>query len=303
MGRQASFSVCPFPFSLPRGIVPGATRVERGMSLLTAFVLAQAIVGGQGGNSVASSQLNGYYNARREVTFSGTVTGKTKGQAPGYAQGMSILVKSGKNIREVELGPAWYVGRQSSMINMGDKLKVTATPLRVGRGNVFLARQIVRGKSVLALRDRAGNPYWSPRRVATRGASGGSGVRMANQGTMYQGTVGDATTFMVNGEEYAGYVVNTPNGPVNVAMAPTWYWNQQPTYFNSGQNITLYGNRASNRVGNQSIAGGVILVNSANYGGGDLFLRPGGFPVYGGFNNGSGRSTSLGGGGNTVVGP
>ncbi|GEM_PF-1003747 len=259
------------------------------MSVLIPLLLTQAIVGGQGQTSIGSAQLDGYYNARREVTFSGTVAGKTKGRAPGYAQGMSILVRTGKTLRDVELGPAWYVGRQQAAIKLGDKVTVKGVPLALGKEKVFLARQIRRGRQILALRDTTGMPYWSARRerVAVSGNNaGGSAMTMGN---MYQGTVGNMTTFTVNGEEYAGYVMNTPDGPVNVALAPTWYWNQQPSYFNAGDTVTLYGNGPSSRVGGQNSLGGlggVVLVNSLNYNGGSLVLRPGGVPVYGGFYNG-----------------
>lgn len=253
-------------------------------ALLPLLVLGQAVVGGFGQDS--ASDLSSYYDRKKEVVFAGSVTGKAKGQAPGYAQGMAILVRSGKNIREVELGPAWFVGRQKAMINLGDKVKVTATPLRVGRKSVFLARQIQRGKSILALRDASGMPYWTVQRprVAVMDRS----TEPTGEGTAYNGTIGRLTTFMVNGEPYAGYVLNTPDGPVNVAMAPTWYWNRQPTYFGPGDTVTLYGNGPAAKVGGAGSlggAGGVVLVNSATYSGGTIVLRPGGFPVYGGFRN------------------
>ena len=256
--------------------------------LISLVVLGQGIVGGPSQGPTSGTKLDGYYNRRNEVTFSGTVASKAKGMSPGKSQGMSILVRTGKTIREVELGPAWYVGRQSAAVNLGDKVKVSAVPLLVGRQKVFLARQIVRGKSILALRDASGNPYWAIRRERVASKDSGAAMRMGNA---YEGTVDRATTFMVNGEEFAGYVVNTPNGPVNVAMAPTWYWNNQPNNVNVGDNISLYGNGPATVVGNNGtgIRGGngvgVVLVNSATFGGGTIVLRPGGFPVYGGFRN------------------
>ena len=48
-----------------------------------------------------------------------------------------------------------------------------------------------------------------------------------------------------------------------------------------GDNISLYGNGPARMVGGNGV--GVVLVNSATYGGGTIVLRPGGFPVYGGF--------------------
>lgn len=245
------------------------------MSILIPLLVGQAIVGGQGQASPGSSELDGYYNPRREITFSGVVTGKTKGKAPGYAEGMSIMVKTGRTQREVELGPTWYVGRQSAAIKLGNRVKVTGVPLRVGRQQVILARQITRGKEILALRDTGGYPYWSAyrkQRVAV--TSNGAAQQLNNR---YDGTISSVSTFDVNGESYAGYVLNTANGPVNVAVAPTWYWQNQPTVLRLGDSITLFGNGGATRVGN------IILVNSLNYAGGTMVLRPNGIPVYGGF--------------------
>ncbi len=259
------------------GIVIPPTAVKAAMSMLIPFILSQAVVGGYGQTSPASAELDGYYNPHREVTFSGTVTGKTKGKVPGMAQGMSILIRSGKNLREVELGPAWYVGRQSASVNMGDKVKVTGVPLRVGRENVILARQVTRGRNILALRDTDGMPYWNPVRRTRVAVNGGNSAaqRMDNR---FEGTIGSTTTYNVGGENYSGYVLNTATGPVDVAVAPTWYWNNQPTYYRVGDTITLFGTR-----GNATNVNGVILVNSMDYAGGTIILRPGGIPVFNGF--------------------
>ena len=246
------------------------------MSVLIPLLLAQAIAGGQGKDS--AGDLSGYYNPRNEITFSGTVTGKTKGRAPGYAEGMSILVRTGKSVREVELGPAWFVGRQQAALNLGDRVKVTGVPLVVDhREKVTVARQIARGKQILALRDNQGMPYWDPRR---------SGKMASSTGTQYRGRINRANTYTVNGEQYSGYVVDTANGPIDVAVAPSWYWNNQPNVLSPGADVTLYGNGPAAHVGAEGGYGGVILLNSATYSGGTILLNNGGVPVYGGFRGG-----------------
>lgn len=245
------------------------------MSILLPLLAVQAIVGGQGHDS--AGDLSSFYNPRREVSFSGTVTGKTKGRAPGYAEGMSILVRTGKTVREVELGPTWYVGRQQATINLGDKVKVTGVPLVLdGREKVTVARQIMRGHQILALRDNSGMPYWDPRRSS-------SGMVTSNMGSRYQGRINRANTYTINGEQYSGYVVDTDNGPLDVAVAPSWYWNNQPTIFTPGTNVTLYGNGPVTRVGSTNGYGGVLLLNSATYDGGTIILNNGASSYYGGF--------------------
>jgi hypothetical protein len=245
------------------------------MSVIIPLLLGQAIAGGYGQSSPASAELNGYYDRRRETTFSGTVTGKTKGQPRGGVQGMSIMVKTGRVQREVELGPAWYVGRQSAAINLGEKVRVTGVPLRVGRQNVFLARQIRRGNNILALRDAMGMPYWDARRTRVAVTNNSGAAQRLDR--RYEGTISGMNTFDIEGESYSGYIVNTVDGPVNVAMAPTWYWNNQRSAFRVGDNVTLFGGTSATNVN------GVILVNSVNYPGGTIILRNAGVPVYGGF--------------------
>ncbi|RYG25507.1 hypothetical protein EON82_06845 [bacterium] len=260
------------------GIVRERRAVKAAMSMLLPILVGQAIVGGQGPASPGSSELAGYYNPRREITFSGVVSGKTKGKTPGFAEGMSIMVKTGRNQREVELGPTWYVGRQSAAINLGDRVKVTGVPLRVGRQQVILARRIMRGRNILALRDASGLPYWNARRTTRVAVTGNGAAQQLNN--RFEGTISSSNTFMVDGEQYAGYVVDTANGPMNFAVAPTWYWRNQPTTLRIGDTVTLFGNGGATRIGN------VTLVNSIGYNGGTIVLRNNGVPVYGGFYRG-----------------
>ena len=243
---------------------------------LSLLVMGQAVVGGQGSSSAAD--LSSFYNPRKEITFTGIVKSKAKGKVSGYAQGMSILVMSGKTIREVELGPTWFVGRQKASVNLGEKVTVTGVPLILDRRQrVVVARQIVRGKQVLSLRDAAGEPYWDARRK-TR-------VAMDKE-SMYRGKVSGMKKFMVNGEEFMGYTVDTDDGPRDFAVAPSWYWANQQNVVNVGDAVTLYGNGPAARLG------ATTLVNSFSYGGGSIVLRgPGGVnPVYGGFVTLGGRT-------------
>ena len=249
------------------------------------LVLGQVIVGGQGRDSAAD--LSGFYNPRTEITFTGIVKSKAKGTVPGYAEGLSILVKSGKSVREVELGPTWFVGRQKASVALGQKVTVTGAPLLLDkRQRVVVARQIVRGKQVLALRDRSGMPFWDARRKTRVAANG------INE-TAYKGSIMNAKRFDINGEEYMGYTVNTVNGPQDFAVAPSWYWANQPNVVRSGDYVTLYGYGPARRFGN------VTLVDSFGYGGGFIVLgTPGYSPYYSGFTTlGGNRLGAYGNGG------
>ena len=243
------------------------------MSLLLPLLLGQAIVRGPAQNAPTTGGINVSYDRRKEITFTGSVTGKTKGSTPGKSQGMSLLVRTGKTVREVEVGPAWFVSRQDASVKMGDKITVTGMPVVIDRRQrVVIARQIKRGKNVLALRDAQGTPYWS----ASRGQMA---MNPSDMGTAYSGTIGNMTTFDIDGVPFAGYVVQTPNGPMNVAVAPMWYWQNQPTTFSVGNNVTFYGS-------NPIRSNNVILADSATYGGGTFVFSRGGIPVYGGFRPG-----------------
>jgi len=246
----------------------------KAISILTAVALSGAafgqavVVTGSGGYGY-DSPYNRLYDTRHQVVISGRVTGKTFA-APirGMAEGMSLLVKTAKQgTFQVDLGPRWFVANQFAHVNVGDKVKVIGSDVRIDGNRVILAKQIVNptGK-VLALRDLSGNPYWAAMPTTTTTVIPNDAI---------SGTVLSNGTVVVDQTPMVSYLVQTPNGNVNVVTAPDWYWNHQDVTIGPGSQIRIVGANQLLQVGN-----GVYVANTIYSNGSTFVLRNNGIPVW-----------------------
>jgi len=246
------------------------------LSVAASAAYGQAVVvrrGGSGGYGY-DSPYNQLYNRSTQVTLSGRVVGKAKTKPmPNMAEGMNILVRqnNGQTV-QVDVGPTWFVKDQFARVNVGDRVRVIGSRVNIGNQRVVLARQIVNSKGrVLALRDLRGNPYWSA----------GRGEIAQIPSNAVQGTIVRADTFLIDGVNQVGYVVDTVNGPVNMVVAPEWYLNRQDLVFTPGQNVAITGARRAFQ------AGPYVTVVDSVYTGNNVFVfRNGGVPVWNGFYGG-----------------
>lgn len=241
---------------------------------LGATAPAQAVrLAGSGGFGNAS-QYNRSYQSGQNVTFTGRVVGKTV--APpmaGMGESVSLVVKSpnGGN-SQVELGPRWYVADQVARVNVGDQVRVIGRKVRLsGRNYVVMARQIVNpNRQVLTLRSFGGRPYWSY-------VDDMSGNAVAPTSGM-AGTIVRNENYTINGVPYGGYVLQTPNGNVNVVTAPQWYLSRQDYAFNVGDYLTVVSNRPPLQIGPNTFYADTIYGNGVS-----VVLSNGGIPVYQGW--------------------
>ncbi|AIE88171.1 hypothetical protein OP10G_4803 [Fimbriimonas ginsengisoli Gsoil 348] len=240
---------------------------------MTGLSYGQAVVLTGSGGYGWDSPYNKLYNRNRQVMFTGKVTGKLK--APpmtGMAEGVSLLVKTPKSgTIQVEVGPSWFVASQVAKINVGDKVRVIGSRATVNGDSVVLARQIVNTKTtrVLTLRDMNGAPYWS----ANRGA-----VVAQVPTNAIGGTILSSNTFNINGTDLVGYVVQTPDGNVNVVTAPQWYMDRQDYVLQPGAYVQVVGTRTPYQ------AGAYVTVADSLYTGNNTFIfRNDGVPIWGGW--------------------
>ncbi|HWD40743.1 MAG TPA: hypothetical protein VG944_17985 [Fimbriimonas sp.] len=213
------------------------------------------------------------YSRKNEVAIVGRVTGKIKGTpSDKRTEGMSILVRDSKNVvHEIDMGPTWFIKDQEAKINLGDKVKVIGSPIhfRGAKDTVVLARQIIRKNKVLTLRDESGFPYWN----ATRPS------RTAMNGNPVEGEIVSENPVQAENEQEVGYQIRTPDGLVNVAVAPDWYMERQGIGFKVGDNITVYTGAGPSHFGNS-----IILANGLYGTGGTFVLRNSGVPIWTGWN-------------------
>lgn len=102
------------------------------------------------------------FDAKNTETVSGTVEkAEVLTPARGMAQGVHLLLKTGKETISVHLGPQWFIDNQETSIKAGDKVQVTGVRTKVDGQPAVIAYEVVKGDSVLTLRDADGRPVWA----------------------------------------------------------------------------------------------------------------------------------------------
>lgn len=102
------------------------------------------------------------YDPNTVVTISGVVTAvETFAPGKGTAHGIHVKLNTGKEIVSVHLGPAWFIERQDTRINVGERLEITGSLIAFDNAPTIVAKEIRKGDESFALRDDKGNPSWS----------------------------------------------------------------------------------------------------------------------------------------------
>ena len=241
------------------------------LSSLVALAPAQAVsLSGDPGFN-ADSPYNKLYNYRTVINFKGKIKGmEVAPPMSGMGNAVSLIVKSTSGTTwHVDVGPEWYVNNQQVHLKVDDEIQVTGSRVSIDGKDVILAEQIVKKKSVLALRRPAGRPYWDA--VYTQ-APGGTAQRVVT------GTISKVDTFVdgTNGptEEIT---IHTDEGDVVVALAPDWFMKRQAAqlYLGNFVNVNAFAPAGvpTQPVGSNLVAPPVIFATSVNFGNQWMVLR------------------------------
>ncbi|MGF1541893.1 MAG: DNA-binding protein [Pleurocapsa sp.] len=115
-------------------------------------------------NSIRGSRgrySRSYYNLDRIETLDGKVLSvDTPTFHRGVAQGIHLIVDTGKETVEVHLGPSWYLEDQDFAIAPEDKIAITGSRINFDGEPAIIASQIKKGNDTLVLRDEKGIPLW-----------------------------------------------------------------------------------------------------------------------------------------------
>jgi hypothetical protein len=102
------------------------------------------------------------YNPATVETIKGEVVAVEKiTPMKGMRYGIHLMVKTEKETIPVHLGPAWFIERQDTKIEKGDRIEVKGSRVTIGGKPAIIAAEVKKGESVLVLRDSAGVPVWS----------------------------------------------------------------------------------------------------------------------------------------------
>ncbi len=134
-----------------------------------------------GGMSQGAWGMGSTYNQRFQqasmTTVSGHVTGITRFTPErGSEPGIRLMLKTGNETEEVDLGPAWFLDHQSGRLSVGEEVTVVgsrvaaaaepanhqATPNQqvAAAKPEILAKSVAMGDHELMLRDDQGIPFW-----------------------------------------------------------------------------------------------------------------------------------------------
>jgi hypothetical protein len=101
------------------------------------------------------------YNPTTVETVSGTVLSiekTTVEKKQGYW--VDVMLQTGNGTIAVELGPAWYVDKQTPRIEVNDMIMVTGSRMAMNGKPILIAAEVRKQNEILKLRDANGISVW-----------------------------------------------------------------------------------------------------------------------------------------------
>ncbi len=102
------------------------------------------------------------YDAKTIVTLKGVVERVEKvTPLKGMGSGVHLILKTDKETIPVQMGPTWYVLKQTVQISAGDMVEVTGSRVPCDGKPVILSAEILKAGQVLKFRELSGTPAWN----------------------------------------------------------------------------------------------------------------------------------------------
>jgi len=109
------------------------------------------------------------YNRSDEKTINGTIRAVASFAAPDGSVGVHFDLKTAEGMVSVHVAPAMYIGLQNAFYMADEQIEIIGAPMTVGGHTTFWAKAIMKGPSMLVLRDAEGRPRWTPAEDGTDG--------------------------------------------------------------------------------------------------------------------------------------
>jgi hypothetical protein len=104
------------------------------------------------------------YDAKTVETIEGkvlSIENTTPAKKRGYW--VDVMLQTEKGTILVQLGPAWYIDKQTPRIDANDTITLTGSRVILDGRSAIVAADVTKGNELLKLRDDNGMPVW-PRR-------------------------------------------------------------------------------------------------------------------------------------------
>jgi len=109
------------------------------------------------------------YDRSAEKTINGTIRAVASFAAPDGSVGVHFDLKTPEGMVSVHVAPAMYIGLQNAFYMADEQIEIIGAPMTVGGHTTFWAKAIMKGSSMLVLRDAEGRPRWTPAEDGTDG--------------------------------------------------------------------------------------------------------------------------------------
>jgi hypothetical protein len=141
-----------------------ACRIECGYSNRSGIFLFLSIgvfLVASAGAQKAARPVPPKYDLQTETKIKGTIE-EVKLPPKGSEKEIAhLLVKNGVDTVDVYLCPKAFMDDMGMDFSKGDEISLTGSKIKQTDGELFLAREIVKGNNTFALRDAKGNPVWN----------------------------------------------------------------------------------------------------------------------------------------------
>jgi len=101
------------------------------------------------------------YDHSTETALSGTVLHVVTAASADGTVGVHLDLQTTTGIVYVAVGPALFIGQNDFYVLAGDRLEIIGSRIREDGGAIY-ARTIMKGSSMLVLRNDEGAPKWTP---------------------------------------------------------------------------------------------------------------------------------------------
>ncbi|MCL6565600.1 MAG: hypothetical protein K6U09_04165 [Acidobacteriia bacterium] len=102
------------------------------------------------------------YDPSTETTIEGVVTEKISvpwGSSDCWG-GEHLIVKTDAETIEVHVGPTWFLAREGFLVEIGERVSVTGSRIRVNGRDVLITQTLRKGGRELKVRNERGQPNW-----------------------------------------------------------------------------------------------------------------------------------------------
>jgi hypothetical protein len=131
----------------------GPTRILAPLLTGLLFSMLAASAGAQ-----PATHSHPYYDVRREVTLSGTVSSVLTRPAPGMTWGSHLLLATAGGEVDASLGRFGLQGKGALSVAVGDQIEVTGVVKTLANRQVLLVRAVKAGGRVITIRSEHGIP-------------------------------------------------------------------------------------------------------------------------------------------------